>query len=499
MSEKFLGGHGGRGEQIHAQLMEGLRADLLKDENAQRALKVVEEEYARRMKIGRVLEKRDTEVVFPIANEDQKRRLEDAFSELGISPWIEDGLFVIDHRRDLETMAMLGVGVSPKELLTKRNPVDQYYSFPYPAIHKPESEKEVVEASRPTPVPPLEQEHAVAEEMRVHELGSDEAEYVDEMDDEVARIIGDFYAGLVEPEDPKFKKVFGDVPSLALFPRKYVWRGRKVFHARSGEEITAGERDAMFNRAQAGDAHAKQELIYMSTGLVLIVLERTKKRYPKADPDDLFQEGLIGLSRVIDIYESGEAAFSTVAVLWIEQRMRRFAYEHDFPMHMPQHTSSSRKILLKNPDDEVIRGKVKSRLTRTALGIDRLRRKFLTTTIMTSAQDMTDAEFASSLRMTDAERHVAEPEQDDEVQEKDMQEKVRRVLMTLTPREERTLRERFGFGSPDGEGKTLDEVGEGLGVTRERVRQIEAKALRRLKHPSRAKVLRDLFSDQTDD
>ena len=248
--------------------------------------------------------------------------------------------------------------------------------------------------------------------------------------------------------------------------------------------MLVGEREAR---------QAKDELIEANLRLAVALAKRYQGR-GLALPD-LIQEGNTGLLRAVDKFDYRRGfKFSTYATWWVRQSMARAVADSGHTIRVPVHMMEMvgrlkrmswllRRELGRGPSEEELAERMGMPLDRVRKGLE----------AMAAAAEPVSLE--APVGGDDDDRHLCDLiEDEDAIQPldaaigSDLRETMTRVLGSLTPREERVLRMRFGIGT--GSDHTLDEIGRQFSVTRERVRQIEAKALRKLKHPSRARVLR---------
>lgn len=253
---------------------------------------------------------------------------------------------------------------------------------------------------------------------------------------------------------------------------------------RINESLMIGERSADI---------AKSELVEANLRLVVSIAKKYTNRGLQFL--DLIQEGNIGLMKAVDKFEYRRGyKFSTYATWWIRQAITRAIADQARTIRIPVHmietinklVRTSRMLMQqlgREPQPEEIAVKME-------MPVDKVRKVLKIAKEPISLETPIGEEEDSSLGDFIEDKNIINPSE--AVISLNLSEQTRKVLATLTPREEKVLRMRFGIGEKSDH--TLEEVGQDFFVTRERIRQIEAKALRKLRHPSRAKLLK-AFSD----
>jgi RNA polymerase primary sigma factor len=286
--------------------------------------------------------------------------------------------------------------------------------------------------------------------------------------------------------------------SLVAKDKDNIKERRHQIHALAGETgLDIGEFRKIVHIVQKGEREmrqAKKEMVEANLRLVISIAKKYTNRGLQFL--DLIQEGNIGLMKAVDKFEYRRGyKFATYATWWIRQSVSRSLADQSRTIRVPVHmieminkiVRTSRQMfneIGREPTAEELAEKLR-------MPLEKVRKALKTVKEPLSLETPVGDEEESRLGAFIEDQSAILPI--DAAIQSNLRETTTRVLASLTPREERILRMRFGIGMNSDH--TLEEVGHKFSVTRERIRQIEAKALRKLKHPSRSRVLRSFLDN----
>ena len=314
-------------------------------------------------------------------------------------------------------------------------------------------------------------------------------------DDNVAVADLDIEPDLEDIDEAEKDLLFKDMQDMSFVDNLNVDDPVKMFLKEIGKIrlLTYEEENVLAERMLKGDKEAKKQLIESNLRLVVSIA----KKYIGRGMNflDLIQEGNLGLIKAVDKFDQTKGyKFSTYATWWIRQAITRAIADQARTIRIPVHMVETINKLIKTsrhllqtlgrePTPEEIAAELE-------MPVEKVRDILKVSQEPISLETPVGEEDESNLGNFIPDDEAPSPSE--QAADTLLREHIEEVMQTLTPREAKVLKLRFGL--EDGRMRTLEEVGREFDVTRERIRQIEAKALRKLRHPTRSKKLKDFMS-----
>ncbi len=333
-------------------------------------------------------------------------------------------------------------------------------------------------------------------DMQIEDKIKEELDDPDKKDEDTTAVADlDIEPDLDDIDETEKDILFQDMQDMSFVDNLNVDDPVKMFLKEIGKIrlLTYEEENILAERMLKGDKEAKKQLIESNLRLVVSIA----KKYIGRGMNflDLIQEGNLGLIKAVDKFDQSKGyKFSTYATWWIRQAITRAIADQARTIRIPVHMVETINKLIKTsrhllqtlgrePTPEEIAKELE-------MPVEKVREILKVAQEPISLETPVGEEDESNLGNFIPDEDAPSPSE--QAADTLLREHIEEVMQTLTPREAKVLKLRFGL--EDGRMRTLEEVGKEFDVTRERIRQIEAKALRKLRHPSRSKKLKDFMS-----